>query len=168
MHDFPPLIAILSHTPHWVWVLLALLLALGVSQSMPRQSSARRVTVLPALMLALSIGGVVSSFGVVPVTLIAWSAGLALAIVLGVERVAPKGARWVRDTARFELPGSWLPMGLILGLFCIKYGVGVGLAIVPSLASNTPFEVGVAFAYGAFSGLFAARAIALRRLAAQA
>ncbi|MCB2021335.1 MAG: hypothetical protein KDG44_11065 [Burkholderiaceae bacterium] len=159
------IIRIVQGTPVWVWGLLAMLLALGLSQSMPRRVSARRVMLLPALMLLLSAGGVVSSFGVVPLALVAWAAGLALAVVLGVERIAPRGARWLPDVARFELPGSWLPLMLILALFCLKYGVGVSLAMAPQLASDKAFEAIVAFAYGAFSGLFAARAVALRRLA---
>ena len=56
------IIQIIRGTPVWVWGLLAVLLAPGLSQSMPRRVSARRVMVLPALMLALSVGGVVSSF----------------------------------------------------------------------------------------------------------
>ena len=159
------MIRILQGTPGWVWGLLALLVILGLSQSMPRRVSARRIVIVPAIMLALSIAGVVTTFGAQPLALAAWAAGVGLAIALGMDAVAPRGARYARESARFELPGSWLPMGLILGLFCIKYGVGVGLAFTPALATNAPFEVGVAFAYGAFSGLFAARAIALRRLA---
>ncbi len=159
------MIRILQGTPGWVWGLLALLVILGLSQSMPRRVSARRIVIVPGIMLALSIAGVVTTFGAQPLALAAWAAGVGLAIALGMDAVAPRGARYARESARFELPGSWLPMGLILGLFCIKYGVGVGLAFTPALATNAPFEVGVAFAYGAFSGLFAARAIALRRLA---
>lgn len=162
------LIQILQATPVWVWGLLALLVTVGVSQSMPRRVSVRRVMIVPGVMLALSLAGVATTFGAQPLALAAWAAGIALAITLGLDAVAPRGARWAREAARFELPGSWLPMGLILGLFCIKYGVGVGLAMAPALASNTPFEVAIAFAYGAFSGLFAARAIALHRLAARA
>lgn len=161
------LMQILRGTPVWVWGLLTLLVIVGVSQSMPRRLSARRAMVMPGVMLALSLSGVATTFGVRPLALAAWLAGIALAIVLGIDAVAPRGARWEREAARFELPGSWLPMVLILGIFCIKYGVGVSLAMAPALASNLPFEVSVAFAYGAFSGLFAARAIALRRLAAR-
>ena len=158
------LIQILRGTPVWVWGLLAALVTVGLTQSMPRRIGARRAMIVPGLMLALSLGGVATTFGARPLALAAWAAGIALAIVFGLEAVAPRGARWVREAARFELPGSWLPMALILGLFCIKYGVGVGLAFAPALAENTAFEVGIALAYGAFSGLFAARAIALRRL----
>lgn len=162
------LIQILRGTPVWVWGLLAVLVIVGLTQSMPRRISARRAMIVPGLMLALSLGGVATTFGARPPALAGWVAGIALAIGVGLDAVAPRGARWVREAARFELPGSWLPMALILGLFCIKYGVGVGLAFTPALAENTAFEVGIALAYGAFSGLFAARAIALRRLAVRA
>lgn len=162
------LIHILQGTPLWVWGLLALLVALGLSQAVPRRVSARRVTILPALMVALSASGVLTTFGARPPALAAWAIGLSLAIGLGQDAVTPRGARWLADAARFELPGSWLPLGLILAIFCVKYGVGVSLAFTPSLAAQVPFEIGVALAYGGFSGLFAARAIGLRRLAVRA
>lgn len=162
------LMGIIKGTPVWVWGLLAALVALGYSQSRPRRVGMRHVAVVPFVMLALSLAGVASTFGAKPLAFAAWIAGAGLAITLGIELVTPRGARFAREAARFELPGSWLPMGLILGLFCIKYGVGVGLVLTPGLAANLPFEAAIGFAYGAFSGLFAARAIALRRLAARA
>ncbi len=159
------LMGILGGTPAWVWGLLALLVALGLSQTVPRRVTARRATILPAVMVALSASGVLATFGARPIALAAWAAGLGLAIQLGQDAVAPRGARWLAESARFELPGSWLPLGLILAIFCVKYGVGVSLAFTPSLVSQLPFEAAVGLAYGGFSGLFAARAIALRRLA---
>lgn len=162
------LMNILGGTPVWVWGLLAALVALGLSQSVTRRVSARRAAILPAAMVMLSAGGVLTTFGVRPLALAAWAAGLALAIRFGQDAVTPRGTRWLQEAARFELPGSWLPMGLILAIFCVKYGVGVSLAFTPTLASNAGFEFAVALSYGVFSGLFAARAVALRRLAARA
>ena len=56
------LIQIVRHTPPWVWGLLAALVALGLSQTLPRQMSTRRVTVLPIVLLALSLAGVATTF----------------------------------------------------------------------------------------------------------
>ena len=41
------MIRILQGTPGWVWGLLALLVILGLSQSMPRRVSARRIVIVP-------------------------------------------------------------------------------------------------------------------------
>ena len=43
--------AILHNAPAWVWVLLALLIALGVWLSFPRRMTLRRATFTPMLLL---------------------------------------------------------------------------------------------------------------------
>ena len=64
-----------------------------------------------------------------------------------------------------HVPGSWLPLVLIVGLFCIKYFAGASLALHPALASDSSFAGLCSLAYGSFSGLFLARALSLRSLA---
>jgi hypothetical protein len=62
------------------------------------------------------------------------------------------------------VPGSWVPVTLILGLFVTKYGAGVCLAIHPSLAANTSLTMFLSLTYGTFAGLFWGRARSLLRL----
>lgn len=161
----PMLMLIAKNTPPWVWGLLAVLVALGVSQALPRRMTARRVAVVPVLLLGLSLAGVVSTFAGARTAIAAWAAGLAVALAAGRPLVKIDGARWDAASARFDVPGSWLPLVLILGLFAIKYGVGVTLSIQPALAQDLVFETATSAAYGLFSGLFLARAASLWRLA---
>jgi hypothetical protein len=157
-------IAILQHTPAWVWGLLAALMVLGLSQARPREVTLLRVTLLPLVLLALSLGGVLSAFGPSVFALGSWAAGVAAALALCPNAVALRGAAWSPGTALLHVPGSWLPLVLILGLFTLKYGAGVGLAMQPGLAADAPFAGLCSLAYGSFSGLFLARALRLRRL----
>ena len=64
----------------------------------------------------------------------------------------------------FHLPGSWVPMGLILAVFLMKYGIGVQLAMAPELAHQAGFAYTVSTLYGLLSGLFGARTLRLLRL----
>lgn len=57
------LMQIITRTPPWVFVLFVILLALGVSQLRKRTASLTRIAVLPVVMLALAISGVVLAFG---------------------------------------------------------------------------------------------------------
>ena len=59
-------------------------------------------------------------------------------------------------------------MMLILGLFVIRFGANVMLAIHPDLSIDRLFAILVSFAYGAFSGIFLARGLAMWRIARQA
>jgi len=67
---------------------------------------------------------------------------------------------------RLSVPGSWLPLALMLGLFATKFAVGVLVALAPALRHDAAFAASAGLAYGAFSGLFLGRALALRALAA--
>ena len=158
-------IAILQHTPIWVWGLLAALIAFGLSQARDREVTLSRATILPLVLIALSLGGVLSAFGHLSVALGGWAAGAGVALTLGRQFVAPREASWSAQAGLLHVPGSWLPLVLIVGLFCIKYFAGVSLAMNPSLASDATFAGLCSLAYGSFSGLFLARAMALRSLA---
>ncbi len=157
--------AILAHTPVWVWVLLAALTALGLWQTRPRDLSLTRVMVVPRVMMALSAAGVLSAFGAAPAALLAWGAGVGVALLVVRGLVQVPGARWSPDTATLHVPGNALPLVLILGLFLIKYVVGATLALHPQLGADVPFAAACSLGYGLFSGTFLARAMNLRALA---
>ena len=162
------LIAILQHTPAWVWALFAGLVGLGLWQTREREMSLERVTVLPLAMIALSLSGVFSAFGHFPVALGGWGAGVGAALAFGRQFVAVRGASWSQQVATLRVPGSWLPLVLIVGLFSVKYVAGVSLALHPGLAVDAVFGGLTSLAYGSFSGLFLARGLALRSLARSA
>ena len=158
-------IAVLQHTPAWVWGLLTALTALGLWQTRSREMRLARVTILPLVLSALSLSGVLSAFGHFPVALGGWAAGVGAALAFGRQFVAVRGARWSAETGVLQVPGSWLPLVLIVGLFCIKYFAGASLAMHPALAGDATFAGLCSLAYGSFSGLFLARALSMRSLA---
>ncbi|HWH84007.1 MAG TPA: DUF6622 family protein [Burkholderiaceae bacterium] len=162
------IIGIAQHTPAWVWGLFTALIALGLAQTREREMSLARVTLLPLAMLALSASGVLNAFGHAPWAVGGWLAGLAAALRLGGPWLATRGAVWRTSTGRLLVPGSWLPLALIVLLFALKYAAGASLALHPDLAADARFAGAFALGYGVFSGLFLARALGLRRLATAA
>ena len=81
------------------------------------------------------------------------------------SRPAPAGASYDAATREFSLPGSVVPLALMMGIFFTKYAVGVSTAMVPELTQLESFVLTVTVIYGAFSGIFLGRAIRLWRLA---
>jgi hypothetical protein len=158
------ILSILEHTPVWVWVLFGVLIALGASQARTRDVSATRATILPVFMVALSLSGVLSAFGLVPLAVGAWVTGLGASLRLAGEVMAVRGATWTARTELLRVPGSFVPVVLILGTFVTKYAAGAMLAINPSLAANMSVAIVLSLVYGAFAGLFWARARSLRAL----
>jgi hypothetical protein len=155
---------ILQQTPVWVWVVFCGLLVLGVLQTRTRDVSRARATVLPLVMVALSLSGVLGAFGLIPLALGAWILGLWVTLRLAAPWVAVRGATWSSATGHFRVPGSWLPLTLILGIFLTKYVAGVCMAISPMLASNATFAIVLSLVYGLFAGLFWGRARSLHVL----
>lgn len=158
-------IGIIQHTPGWVWALFTALIALGLWQTRDREMTLVRVTVLPLVLITLSLSGVLNAFGHLPVALGGWACGVGAALAFGRPFVAVRAARWSAEMGRLHVPGSWLPLALIVGLFCIKYVAGASLALHPALASDASFAGACSLGYGVFSGLFLARALSLRSLA---
>ncbi|MFT4505308.1 DUF6622 family protein [Caballeronia sp. 15711] len=162
------LIDILQATPHWVWWLLAAMVSLGIAQSKPQHRTLRAATVLPVAMAALSFYGVVSAFAAQAAALVAWAAAMLAAFVICHAAGIGSKVRWLAAEQRLLVPGSWAPLLLFLGLFIIKFSANVMLAMHPDLSIDGVFAVSVSFAYGAFSGIFLARGLAMWRIAREA
>lgn len=155
---------ILSHTPVWVWFLFAALVVLGSKQVADSRVGLRRVIVLPLAMLGLSLYGTVSAFGPTPAVLLAWTTGFAATALLVLQRQAPKGLSFDPASSQFSVPGSFVPLALMMGIFSLKYAAGVALAMHPELRHDAMLTIFAGTAYGAFSGAFAARASRMLQL----
>jgi len=159
------LIEILKRTPSWVFVLFFVLLAVGYFQSKDRSVSRGKVSILPVAMIALSFYGVFSAFVFAPVGLVSWVVGVVAAVCFGVRIATPRGVSFSTDTQLFSVPGSWLPLALMMAIFFTKYAVGVVLARHLPIASEPVFIGSISLCYGFLSGLFLARALAIWRSA---
>lgn len=159
------LLQILAHTPKWVFALFGLLLWLGAKQLLAGTVSLTRITIMPLAMAGLSLYGVMSAFAGTPVALAGWAAAALAAALVVLQRPLPAATRYDAATRRFHVGGSAVPLVLMMGIFFTKYVVGVQLAMEPALATHLGFALPVAALYGAFSGIFAARALRMWRLA---
>lgn len=153
----------LSHVPIWVWGLLAALIALGLSATRTQQKPLWAALAMPIVMTAMSSYGAASTFTSTMPALVAWAS--AVVIVLGLRAGLGGGGRvnWMPATRRVQVPGSGWPLVLILSIFMLKFAVAVTLAIRPELKANAAFATWICLMYGALSGIFLARVLAIRR-----
>ncbi len=151
-------IEILRRTPPWVFVLFIGLLAYGYYQSKPRRLTLGKVMILPAVMVCLSFLGVLSAFGASPTGLLAWAAGLMAATTLGLTWRRRERATHAPATDPPLMPGSWVPLALMMAIFFTKYAVGVAQARQLPVMALPTFVLAVGFLYGVYSGLFLSRA----------
>ncbi len=157
---------IVSHTPTWVFALLALLIALGLSQTRNRSVSRTRALVLPVAMIGLSLAGIHSSFGLGLLPAACWIAALAATTAIGLRWFRDERVSYDAAAKRFVVPGSWMPLVVILAIFSAKYAFAVLRGFNADVIANPGFIASAAALFGMLSGYFAARASNLLRLVA--
>jgi hypothetical protein len=149
--------------PLWVLPLLVTLVWVGRQQSRTRVVRPAVVSAVAVTMLLLSLVGVILSFGATASALLAWGVGCATAVFMGGQTLVPKGLMRVGPSV--QVPGSWVPLGLMLGIFAVKFSLGLTQALAPQWLEQG-WLVGLSSAaLGVLSGGFAARALAVRQVA---
>jgi hypothetical protein len=155
---------IISNTPKWVFILFFALLALGTMQMRTSTKPRSRVLILPIVLLILSIAGVISAFGITAMPIAAWSVGyLSLASPMG-RGLASSSSSYNEKTKQFTVAGSAVPLALMMSIFFLKYFVGASTGMKASFTADAAFPVVVSLLYGAFSGVFAGRALGLLKM----
>jgi hypothetical protein len=152
------LIQILTHTPLYVWAILAFLVYRGMAAMRDRDVEVRKLVIIPAVMLVLSLQDIGAKFGLGGWALAAWAlaaAGVALAAGLaGPERIAASTV-----PGRVRVRGSRLPLVMMLAVFFTKYVASVTLAVAPQLRQDTLFACAVCALFGVFNGWFIGRLV---------
>ena len=155
----------LAHIPPWVFGIFALLVALGVLLSRPRAVLPIAPLLVAAGFMAYSLWGVISSFDASLANIFPWAAGLLASVLLGKQLFGPRGMTRVSGTRKILVPGSWLPLALMMGIFLVKFIVGFVRGAHLPLEMQGWFAPAVCFALGCFSGGFTTRAINVHRFA---
>lgn len=154
---------IISHTPNWVFVVFFALLMLGFKQSKQREVKASTVFILPIAMTLFSFFGVYSVFGISLLSLSLWVLALVLALMLGLKLAYPKLVSFSAQDNKLIIPGSWVPLILMMAIFFTKYVVGFALASQLPIVNDSLFMLLISVLYGVFSGTFVARSIVMFR-----
>lgn len=152
-------IAILAHTPPWVFALLALLIWQGCTALRPRSQPLARMLIIPAVFFLMGLSRLVlggKSIGLVSVWMAAAAVFAAVALYTGPRSVTVDGA-----TGRILRPGSVIPLVRNLTVFALQYAV----AVVTAMKLQAAWEVAMAgqAVSGACAGYFLGWTIALLR-----
>ncbi len=142
---------ILTHTPAWIWGVLALLFIMGRRATQDRVMGLNQLLILPLAMLALAVSGMLKHFNQ-PVVWACWLLGMAIAAALVWKSGKPELARFNAEDKTVAMKGSYWPLFLMLGIFLSKYCAEVMMAMNPSLAQQSSFAIAVALVYGLFNG----------------
>ena len=155
------MISIITHTPIWVWFVLALLSYLGILQSKTRSIQRRYLLIAPIIFLPLSLMTLSTSANIALSTIV-----LIFAIVVGFgiakHHFCKQPIIYQTQTGQWIQRGSFLPLTTYLMIFMCRYiiaasqamrlpyvtshgfavfmGVSLGLGLGVLLAININFE----------------------------
>ena len=152
------LIQILSHTPVYVWVILAVLVYRGVVEMRDRDVDIRKLCIVPVIMLALTIQDIAAKFGVGVLPLSAWASGAVVMTVI-VWKFSLAGLSAGASLGTVRVHGSKVPLTMMIAIFLTKYVTAVTLVIEPSAGQQAIFVTVVCALFGVFSGYFLGRLV---------
>lgn len=147
---------IISHTPVYVWALLAFLIYRGWLASQDREASLRKVALIPLVMVGLAVTSISSSGPLGDGVWALWALGAA-ASAAAIWQLSSGEIVVNRAAGTIVQRGSWMPLVLMIAIFVTKYAVAVMSAMHPELPHSVPFAASVALLYGVFNGLFLGR-----------
>ncbi len=159
------IVQFLSHTPSWVYATFFVLLVFGLIQTRTRTVSKLPALLLPAGMLALSLWGIYSSFGLATMPRAAWGMAMASATVVGYTFFRDTRIHGTATDGTFFIPGNWVPLVVMMAIFLTKYVYAVMHAYNADVIATPLFIGALSAVYGLLSGYFASRAVNLITLA---
>lgn len=121
---------IISHTPVFVWPLLAYLIWGGWKSRKTHVVPLKALFIMPAIMFIWSIYANRDN----PFL---WSLSITIGFWLGSTTVGRLPLRFDKQNHLIEIPGNWTPMILSLSIFSLRYILGTTYGLHPDLKGHT-------------------------------
>jgi hypothetical protein len=150
---------IFSHTPFYVWAILAFLVNRGIAASRDRTTTLRAAAIIPLVMAGLALQEIARRFGLTPASASAWLAGAAAGAAIAWQLGAQAVVAVDRAAGTVTQRGSWLPLVLMLGVFCGRYALAVAGAVAPAVLDDALFAMTASLVLGLLNGLLLGRVL---------
>lgn len=147
---------LLTHTPAYVWLILALVVARGIVALRERETTLKKLCIIPAIMLPVALLDITCKFGLDGLPLSAWG----LAVVAAMWAVWSLGGRRIAAGSApgtVRVGGSVMPLLLMLLIFAVKYATTVLLVVSPALLHIAAVTAAACVLMGGANGWFFGR-----------
>jgi hypothetical protein len=154
----PFIVGVLTHTPIWVYALLAYLVWQGIQSLQPRDQPLWRLMIVPAVFIIMGLSGIAlhPEAGLWPIA--SWLAGAAVFAPFGLT-TGPTLLAVDREHGRVTRAGSAIPLARNIIVFLLQYVVAVTSATHPDSYTAAAL-IGRAIS-GASAGYFIGWVVAL-------
>lgn len=147
---------LLTHTPVYVWLILALVVARGLIALRERETTLKKLCIIPAIMLPVALLDIARKFGLEGLPLGTWVLAVAASMwavwSLGGRRIAAGSA-----PGTVRVGGSVMPLLLMLLIFMMKYATTVMLVAAPGLLHSAAVTAATCVLMGCANGWFFGR-----------
>lgn len=147
------LIEIVSHTPLYVWALLAFLVLRGIAVSKEGAVDIPKSLIVPGIFIVWGLYVMFWKFGHPYAAFLVYVVFIAVGTAFGYWLYRSQHRFFVRDGVLFRAANS-LPLYLILGNFLVKYALNVYLYMHPEAAGELAFNALYTTISGTTVGLF--------------
>ena len=131
------LVEIVTRTPLWVWPLFVVLLAIGMIRLRDRRAHFSRILIAPVIFKIWGLIALAGHFAVSRWALPVWLGAATLGGAFGWFSARVAAMRRDRATGEIFVPGSVIPMVIIMTRFAATYASNVIAAIHPEFADRT-------------------------------
>ncbi len=161
--------AILSHSPTWVWILLAFLVYRGVMAMQPRDVSPSRSLIIPVIFFVWGGAGLLAAADSLALNVALFLGALLIGLAIGRALASLSPApRLSHATGLLAMPGSPVTLALVCAAFAAKYVGSVALALTPDVVAHAELSSLMAAVGGLFAGVFWGRTLGQFQRALQA
>ena len=151
-----PVETIVSHTPVWVWILLAFLVSRGLKALKGGTVPLAKLAIVPAVFAVWGLVHLFKEPSAGWVTGLAWLVGAAAGLGIGIVLARTSGMSVDRLQKTVTLPGSMVPLVLILATFASKFWLGFELAST-LVGLDSMYIILDGLVSGLVAGIFAGR-----------
>jgi hypothetical protein len=145
------MLSILQGTPFWVYLIFILLIKRGISASKENTISIKRVFIAPVVLFILSLHKINSPY--------LFSIFFICGLVIGYLIYQKMIISFNKDTKKITMPGSIIPLILMVGVFAKSYYIGYLTATSPTMLHTPHIMILIDIVSGIFSGVFIGRGI---------
>lgn len=143
------MIDLIKGTPMWVWLLLLFLLYTGSKSLFTRTIEVKKLLIMPIIFLVMTLSHIKDP--------VMYGIFLALGIIIGFLTCFKAKVMVDREHKLLRLPGSPLPLILIIIVFAESYFYGYEHAVHPEKFESIIFLTVSYIVSGVFSGIFIGR-----------
>lgn len=154
-----------SHTPYWVWAILAFLLWRGIDALKPSKTSLARLAVVPAIFTVWGLWSLHHRYGASIEAWGVWLLGIAIGAGIGWLLVRRQSISYDAVDGHLHRTADYSLLPLLVLTFIVKYAFEAALATAPALADNTVFRMAHLLVSGGFTGVFIGKFLHYLRVA---